>query len=174
MSVRSNWCEFNKETRRYIKKRDKDRCVICGCKGALQIMHIFVNRSHGGKGCKENGVLGCIYHHNILDNAIGEKQNKLAKEYLQKCKDYLIQVEHIDYNDKFIKSLKFDKTAYLSEIEPNIKSIQIKKYNRCKDCEMLVKKNSFNSSISSYYCKYRKINLNKTTKACNKFKKKTR
>ena len=172
MSVRSNWCEFDKETRKYIKKRDKDRCIICGNKGALQIMHIFINRSHGGKGSKENGVLGCINCHRILDNPIGEEQNRLAKEYLQKCKDYLIRVEHIDYNEEFIKSLKFDKTAYLEEIEPNIKSIQIKKYDRCKNCEMLGKVKSHNSSISSYYCKYRKINLHKTTKACDKFIKK--
>lgn len=171
MSVRSQWCEFDKETRKYIKKRDKDRCIICGCKGALQIMHIFVNRSHGGKGCKENGVLGCIKCHSIIDNFIGEEQKQLSKEYLQKCKDYLIEIEHINYNDEFIKSLKFDKKAYLEEIEPNIKSIQIKKYDRCKNCEMLVKRSSYNSLIPTYYCKYRKINLNKTTKACDKFKK---
>lgn len=171
MSVRSQWCEFDKETRKYIKKRDKDKCIICGNKGALQIMHIFINRSHGGKGCKENGVLGCIKCHSIIDNPIGIEQNKLAKEYLQKCKDYLIQVEHINYNNEFIKLLKFDKKTYLEKIEPNIKSIQIKKYERCKNCEMLVKRNSYNSLIPSYYCKYRKINLNKTTKACDKFKK---
>lgn len=171
MSVRSNFCEFDKETRKYIKKRDKDRCVICGSKGALQIMHIFVNRSHGGKGCKENGVLGCIYHHNILDNAIGEEQNKLSQEYLQYCKDYLIEKEHINYNKEFIKSLKFDKQKYIEKNEINIKSVQIKKYDRCKNCEMLVKRTSYNSLIPTYYCKYRKINLNKTTKACDKFKK---
>jgi hypothetical protein len=171
MSVRSNWCEYDKETRKYIKKRDKDRCVICGSKGALQIMHIFLNRSHGGKGCKENGVLGCIKCHSILDNPIGEEQNKLSQEYKAICMQYLFNKENIIYNDEFIKSLKFDKQRYIDETEPNIKSIQKKKYNRCKDCKMLVKRNSFNNTISSYYCKYRKINLNKTTKACDKFKK---
>lgn len=171
MSVRSNFCEFDKETRKYIKKRDKDRCVICGSKGALQIMHIFLNRSHGGKGCKENGALGCTKCHSILDNPIGEEQNKLSQKYLQYCKDYLIEKEHINYNNEFIKSLKFNKQKYIEENEINIKSVQIKKYDRCKNCEMLVKRSSYNSLIPTYYCKYRKINLNKTTKACDKFKK---
>ncbi len=172
MSIRSNWCEFDKETRKYIKKRDNNKCVICSNKGALQIMHIFLNRSHGGKGSKENGCLGCVKCHRILDNPIGTKENILSKQYLQKCKNYLIEKEHIIYNDEFKKSLKFDKQKYIGELNYDITKIQIKKYNRCKNCEMLVKKQYINSTIPVYYCKYRKINLSKTTKACNKFKQK--
>ena len=171
MSIRTNWTEFDKETRKYIKKRDNNRCVICDSKGALQIMHIFVNRSHGGKGCKENGCLGCIKCHKILDNPIGEHQNKLSQGYKAICMQHLFNVEHIIYNDEFIKSLKFDKQKYKEEIEIKADKIQIKKYDRCKDCIMLVKRKSYNSTLPSYYCKYKKINLNKTTKACNKFKK---
>lgn len=33
----------------------------------LQIMH-FIPRSQGGLGIPENLALGCIYHHNMLDN----------------------------------------------------------------------------------------------------------
>lgn len=171
MSIRSSWCEFDKETRKYIKKRDKDRCVICGSKGALQIMHIFVNRSHGGKGCKENGCLGCVKCHKILDNPIGEEQNRLSQDYKAICVQHLFNKEHIKYNDEFIKSLKFDKQKYIGELSYDITKIQIKKYNRCKDCIMLVKRKSYNSTLPSYYCKYKKTNLNKTTKACNKFRK---
>lgn len=172
MSIRSNWCEFDKETRKYIKKRDKDKCVICGNKGALQIMHIFVNRSHGGKGCKENGCLGCIKCHKILDNPIGEEQNKLSQEYKAICMQHLFNVEHIIYNDEFIESLKFDKKKYKEENEISITKIQMKKYDHCKDCIMLVKRKAYNSTLPSYYCKYRKINLNKTTKICSKYRKK--
>lgn len=172
MSIRSSWCEFDKETRKYIKKRDKDRCVICGNKGALQIMHIFLNRSHGGKGSKENGCLGCVKCHRILDNPIGDEENKLSQEYLQRCKEYLIEKEHIIYNKEFIESLKFDKKKYREETEIKVDKIQIKKYDRCKDCIMLVKRSSYNSTLPSYYCRYKKINLNKTTKACNKFRRK--
>lgn len=171
MSIRSSWCEFDKETRKYIKKRDKDRCVICGNKGALQIMHIFLNRSHGGRGCKENGCLGCVKCHKILDNPIGEKENKLSQEYKAICMQYLFNKEHIIYDDKFKESLKFDKKKYREENEIKVDKIQIKKYDRCKDCIMLVKRKSYNSTLPSYYCKYKKTNLNKTTKACNKFRK---
>ena len=171
MSIRSSWCEFDKETRKYIKKRDKDKCVICGNKGALQIMHIFLNRSHGGKGCKENGCLGCVKCHKILDNPIGDKENKLSQEYKAICMQYLFNKEHIIYDDEFKESLKFDKKKYKEETEIRVDKIQIKKYNRCKDCIMLVKRSSYNSTLPSYYCRYKKTNLNKTTKACNKFRK---
>lgn len=171
MSIRSNWCEFDKETRKYIKKRDNNRCVICGSKGALQIMHIFLNRSHGGKGSKENGCLGCVKCHKILDNPIGEEQNRLSQDYKAICMQYLFNKEHIIYNDEFIKSLKFDKKKYKKENEIKVDNIQIKKYDRCKDCIMLVKRKSYNSTLPSYYCKYKKTNLNKTTKACNKLRK---
>ena len=172
MSIRTNWTEFDKETRKYIKKRDNNRCVICGSKGALQIMHIFLNRSHGGKGCKENGCLGCVKCHKILDNPIGEEQNRLSQDYKAICMQHLFNKEHIIYNDEFIKSLKFDKKKYREENEIKVDKIQIKKYNRCKDCKMLVKRSSYNSTIPSYYCRYKKTNLNKTTKACNKFRRK--
>ena len=171
MSIRSNWCEFDKEIRKYIKKRDKNKCVICGNKGALQIMHIFLNRSNGGKGSKENGCLGCVKCHRILDNPIGKTKNKLSEEYLQRCKEYLIEKEHIIYNKGFLESLKFDKKKYKEETEIRVDKIQIKKYDRCKDCIMLVKRSSYNSTLPSYYCRYKKTNLNKTTKACNKFRK---
>lgn len=171
MSIRTNWTEFDKETRKYIKKRDNNRCVICDSKGALQIMHIFLNRSHGGKGCKENGCLGCVKCHKILDNPIGEEQNRLSQNYKAKCMQHLFNKEHIIYNDEFIKSLKFDKKKYKEENEIKVDKIQIKKYDRCKDCIMLVKRKSYNSTLPNYYCKYKKTNLNKTTKACNKFRK---
>ena len=170
MSIRSNWCEFDKETRKYIKKRDKNKCVICGNKGALQIMHIFLNRSHGGKGSKENGCLGCVKCHKILDNPIGEKENRLSQEYKAVCMQHLFNTEHIIYNDEFKESLKFDKKKYTKQTNIEINKIQIKKYDRCKDCIMLVKRKSYNSTLPSYYCKYKKININKTTKSCKKFR----
>lgn len=163
MSKRSNWCEYDKETRKYIKKRDKNECVICHKKGALQIMHIFVSRAKGGKGCKENGCLGCVKCHQIIDNPIG-KENELSKKYLDFCKNYLIEKEKIILNKEFLDSLLYKKE--LTKIKINDIT---KKIDRCKDCKMLVKTKSNNNSIPSYFCKYRKIRINKTTKACKKF-----
>lgn len=173
MSIRSQWCEFDKEERKYIKKRDKDKCVICGSKGALQIMHIFLNRSHGGKGTRTNGCLGCIKCHRILDNPIGTEQNKKSKELLEYCKQYLIDKENIVVNDEFIETLKYKKEEIKFNTDINyIKSINsLEKKKRCKYCKYLVKdKYNKNSSICSYYCKYRHMLIHKSTEACKSFK----
>ena len=163
MSKRSNFTEFDKETRKYIKKRDKDKCVICGAKGGLQIMHIFLSRAKGGKGCKENGCLGCVKCHNILDNYIGKEQSRKSKEYLEYCKKYLIEKENIKDTKELIENLKYKK-----EVTPF--EIKIEKVNRCKNCMYLIKKKGYNTSVSNYYCKYRKISLSKNTRACKNFK----
>lgn len=165
MSKRSNWCEYDKETRKYIKKRDKNKCIICGNKGALQIMHVFMSRAKGGKGCKENGALGCVKCHNIIDNPIGNEQALKQKEYLAYAKQYLIHKENINLDKEFLNSLKYKKVITPIEFKADIN----KEINRCKNCKMLVKNKTSNSTIPSYYCKYKKISLNKTTKACKKF-----
>lgn len=36
-------------------------------RGQTQIMH-FVPRSQGGLGIPENGAVGCLWHHNMMDN----------------------------------------------------------------------------------------------------------
>lgn len=108
MTKRSQWCEFDKETRKEIKKRDKDRCIICGSTGALQIAHIWVSRAHGGKGCKENGVILCTKCHQELDNYIGSRYtHDLIEKY---CKDYLIKKENLNINKSFLDSLVYHKS----------------------------------------------------------------
>lgn len=173
MSIRSNWCEFDKETRKYIKKRDRNKCIICGNSGGLQIMHIFLSRAKGGKGCKENGCLGCVKCHKILDNPIGEKQ--LIKQYEIKkyCMNYLMSIEDITYNDEFIETLKFDKTKLLrsNNIKQIEKQIEVKKYtNKCKNCRNLIKNKNNMNSIPSYYCKYKKQIKNKNSEICENFR----
>lgn len=166
---RKDWSEYDRETRKYIKKRDNNKCILCGSNGNLQIMHIWVNRSHGGKGCKENGVLGCIKCHQILDNPIGEEQNRLSKEYLQECKNYLIEKENIIPDEKFIETLKYKKECII--INTNIEEIKgIKQKNRCKHCQYLIKNKYSKSTIPSYYCRYRHMLIHKTTEACKNFK----
>lgn len=174
MTTRSKFCEFDKEARKLIKKRDNNECVICHKKGALQIMHIFLSRAKGGKGCKENGCLGCIKCHSIIDNPIGDEQLRLSKQYLEYCKKYLIEKENIKDVKVLIEDLKFKKEKYYEEKITNaLKEIDLQKnkVNRCKHCKMLIKSNSNNSSIPNYFCKYRKIRLSKNNKACKSFAK---
>ena len=135
---RKDWTEYDRETRKYIKKRDNNQCILCSSKNNLQIMHIWLNRSHGGKGCKENGVLGCIRCHSILDNPIGTEQNNQSKIFMEICKNYLIEKEHIIPNEEFINSLKFKKE--IISINTILEYINaIKQKNRCKHCKYLIK-----------------------------------
>jgi predicted restriction endonuclease len=52
--------------------------------GAHDIMHV-VNKSQNGLGVVQNGVLGCRYHHHLLDNG----NQGLRDEMEQMLKDYL-------------------------------------------------------------------------------------
>lgn len=190
MTKRSQWCEFDKETRKIIKERDKGRCIFCGSKGPLQIAHIFLSRAFGGRGCKENGVFLCITCHQILDNPIGGKQ-RLQKEVIENhCRRYLIEKENIILNDDFIDNLKFDKKAYLEQsnskklifdaktVNKALKETELEEKNakeykyiqKCKSCSMIAK-NKNNSSIPTYYCKYKKRIVSKQDNACERFKK---
>lgn len=85
MSKRSRACEFSQKVREQIKERDQG-CIFCRLgymlppedefmtmTGTYQIMH-FIPRSHGGLGIPENGAVGCLWHHNMLDN--GNRDNR--------------------------------------------------------------------------------------------------
>nr|DAF46600.1 MAG TPA: endonuclease [Siphoviridae sp. ctqwY3] len=181
MSKRSQWCEFDKDTRKYIKKRDNNECVVCHSKGALQIMHIFLSRAKGGRGSKENGCLGCVKCHKIIDNPLFQEQILKQPVYIKKCSDYLIEKEHIKYGKEFIDSLKFDKEKYYNTTmgQRDLANIMVKGLDkgikkeyvtRCKDCALLVKDKNNSNSIPRYFCKYKKTFLNKSTKACGKFR----
>lgn len=115
MNKRTKALQFSKETATKIVERDED-CYFCKrgyhliapgvfTYGAHDIMHV-VNRSQGGLGIEQNGVLGCRYHHGLLDN--GNKG--LREEMVQMLKEYLKSLypgwteESVTYNkhDKLI------------------------------------------------------------------------
>lgn len=92
-SKRTRATEFGKCARANIKARDGG-CIFCKMKYKMppegtygldqfQIMH-YVPRSQGGRGIQENGAVGCIYHHNLLDNG-----KNTRKEMLQMFEEYL-------------------------------------------------------------------------------------
>lgn len=195
MSKRSAWCEFSKDERKYMKKRENNRCAICHRTGALEAMHIFVSRAKGGHGVRTNGVMGCCLCHRIMDNPIGTDQNKLSKQYMEFCKNYLITNENIKDVDKLKKELIYHKQDHIIDMSLVLKNAQKTQFNvkncknnaknnnisqknvenlqktqeYCKNCRFLVKNKIQNSTIPAYYCKYRKINLHKNTKACKKY-----
>ena len=108
-SKRSKFTDISNKTRKEVLERDK-RCLICGREDYLTLAHIFLSRAKGGKGCKENLVTLCSgCHLYILDNPIGKTRNDLSKKYKERLKAYLIAKENIEYNEDFIKSIRYDK-----------------------------------------------------------------
>lgn len=91
-SKRAKACEFSQDTITAIMQRDNYKCLFCRlqkfgkseCDWIQDIMH-YVNKSAGGLGIPQNGVLGCRYHHSLLDN--GNKGYR--QEMLQDMKEYL-------------------------------------------------------------------------------------
>ena len=90
--------EFTAEARKAIHKRDNETCVFCAagyelpedlayCQTALQIMHI-VPRSQLGMGVEQNGALGCVWHHQMLDN--GNRENR--KDMLTMLEDRMRRI----------------------------------------------------------------------------------
>lgn len=76
-SKRTKAMQFDPKTKAEITERDGG-CIFCRMwyhmppeqelsQRILDIMHI-VNKSQGGLGVEENGVCGCRYHHQLLDN----------------------------------------------------------------------------------------------------------
>ena len=94
MHKRTKSLNFDKKTAIAISERDK-QCIFCS-RGyhmesqsplSYQIkdpMHI-INKSQSGMGIEQNGVLGCRYHHSLLDNGnkgLREEMIDMLKEYI--------------------------------------------------------------------------------------------
>ena len=112
MSKYTRKLQFNKKTKELIYKRENGQCFFCKQgyflknKDPLQyqikdIMH-YIPKSSSGLGVEENGVLGCRYHHSLLDN--GNKG--LRKEMLGKMKVYLKSI-YPDWNEEKLVYQKY-------------------------------------------------------------------
>lgn len=90
MNQRTRACGFSQKVRDKIKERDKNQCLFCRIYGnsgfpATQIMH-FVGRAQNGLGVEQNGALGCVKHHQELDNS--SHRNAMLEDfesYLMEC-----------------------------------------------------------------------------------------
>lgn len=88
MNKRTKYLQFSEQTKRDIVERDQG-CIFCRQSPApydnsiFDIAHI-VNKSQGGLGIIENGVLSCRYHHHLLDNSEHNQElREFARQYLQ-------------------------------------------------------------------------------------------
>lgn len=79
--------EFTAKARKAIHKGDQEACVFCAAgyeppedpaysRTALQVMHI-VPRSQLGMGIEQNGALGCVWHHQMMDNGNLENREEM-------------------------------------------------------------------------------------------------
>ena len=110
--TRNKKLQFDTKTQRLICQRDI-LCIFCAkqyhMKSSTQfaydipdIMH-YVNKSAGGLGIPENGVLGCRYHHMLLDN--GNKG--LRSEMLEMMREHL-KMFYPDWNEEDLYYKKYD------------------------------------------------------------------
>lgn len=93
MKNRTYALQFSKSVRMGILQRDNG-CLYCKLMYRMDkakhneltifdCMHI-VNKSQGGMGVIENGVQGCRYHHNLLDNSeYNQEMREMARNYLR-------------------------------------------------------------------------------------------
>ena len=100
MHKRTKATDITPKVREIVKARDKQKCVYCGTSYAIQLAHIFVNRSHGGLGIEQNLVCLCIEHHMAMDNSREEK----AKPIREHCERYLKERYEID-----VESMRYKK-----------------------------------------------------------------
>lgn len=108
--------EFSPQVRKNIRNRDQG-CFFCrrgyhmewalpGDLAGTEIMHI-VPRSHLGLGVEENGVLGCRYHHQMMDNG----NRGLRAEMIGMLKDYM-QKQYPGWSEKAVTWRKWDGLKY--------------------------------------------------------------
>lgn len=101
MQKRTKQTSVSDKVRKEVLERDKGCCVACGDYRTLTIAHVFVNRSHGGLGVKENLATLCMKCHHDMDNG-----KKTDQEFIRA----IVQTYMIDlYGMIDIKKLKYTK-----------------------------------------------------------------
>lgn len=74
----TKYLEFSQKERTAIMERDNYRCIFCQAgyemppaavpeMGVTDVMH-YIPRSSMGLGIRQNGAVGCRYHHHMMDN----------------------------------------------------------------------------------------------------------
>lgn len=114
MSRHTKLLQFDKSTRMRLLERDRG-CFYCqrgihmdkvpqDSRTILDPMHI-VNKSQGGLGIEQNGVIGCRGHHHLLDNSeFNHEMRTIAEDYLKILYPGWTRdsVTYKKYNDLFV------------------------------------------------------------------------
>ena len=89
MNQRTRKLQFSAKARKEIYERDSRSCLFCRIRyhpprsyDAGQETHVFetmhiVSRAHGGLGIPQNGIIGCKYHHRMLDSGPKETRDEM-------------------------------------------------------------------------------------------------
>lgn len=114
-SKRTKACDISPKVRHEVHQRDGG-CIFCQANkfmppegefitslGVIQIMH-FVPRAQGGLGIPENLAEGCVWHHTLLDNGKGTRE-----EMLRIFESYL----RLNYPNWNREKLIFNKWGFL-------------------------------------------------------------
>lgn len=112
MTKRTRRLQFSTKEKKKVYERDNGQCIFCGMHYHMEctytmlydikdVMH-YINKSAGGLGIEQNGVLGCRYHHNLLDN--GNKGLRI--EMLAIMETYLRQ-QYKDWNKESLIYRKY-------------------------------------------------------------------
>ena len=111
----TKYLEFSQKERIAIRERDNYMCIFCQAgyrmppanemgRNMQDIMH-YIPRSSLGLGIRQNGAVGCRYHHNMMDN--GSSGDR--KEMLDMFRAYLDEF-YPDFPDS---ERKYDKWSFL-------------------------------------------------------------
>ena len=111
----TKYLEFSQKERTAIRERDSYMCIFCQVGYRMppaavpemditDIMH-YIPRSSLGLGIRQNGAVGCRYHHHMMDN--GSSGNR--KEMLGMFRAYLDEF-YPDFPDS---ERKYDKWSFL-------------------------------------------------------------
>ena len=88
--------EFSAKERKAVYERDGRQCIFCRMNYRMKsatpyglyiksVMH-YIPRSKNGMGIRQNGAVGCQYHHEMMDNGSqGRREEMLAlfRSYLK-------------------------------------------------------------------------------------------
>lgn len=96
--------QFSKETAEKIYDRDYGTCLFCNMEFHMEsttqlgyeikdIMH-YIPKSQRGLGIEQNGVIGCRYHHSLMDNG-----NKGLRQQMQDIMQEHLKTHYPDWNE---------------------------------------------------------------------------